>query len=349
MERYEFGRMGVISSARLIRLATIILAMAVTVFVSASAQNKLPVAGQPIQKKYSIKVDFPSSVASSYAMTEKTTVKRDYRDDQHKNYEREVSYYFTMGKVGETDDGLTKIMCNIDSLKYSLKEGNVILHYDSQNPRNSNIKGDFADLIYTQAPLNHTFVLLLDKKNIVKGITGNDENGGIEWLRNYILVEGAEAMDTAQKFLWLDGISLNRLQTLVDMNGGLVRERMLIAEDSSWSQPSLVRLDCIEFSDTLTAKVTDVSRGVYSIESTVSGLQANVNREHRMFGIPGPGTVLSTESGSGKTKLKVNQQGSIRSYDADFTAKVNCKYGNEKFVQTITTSVRCSILNQFEW
>ncbi|GAB1430823.1 hypothetical protein MASR2M18_16570 [Ignavibacteria bacterium] len=340
--------MGVISSARLIGRTIIASAIIVASFASVTAQEA-QVAGQPIRKKYSIKVDFPQNVASSYAMTEKTIVKRDYRDDQHKNYEREVSYYFTMGTIGETEDGLTKLLCNIDSLKYSFKEGNVALQYDSQNPRASNIKGDFADLTYTQAPLNHMFVLLLDKKNIVKGITGNGESGDVEWLRNFILVEGAESMDTAQKFLWLDGISLNRLQTLVDMNGGLIRERMLIADDSSWSQPSLIRLDCIEFTDTLTAKVTAVSRGVYSIESTVSGLKANVNREHRMFGIPGPGTVLSTEYGSGKTKLKVNQKGSIRGYDADFTAKLNCRYGNEKFVQTITTSIRCSILNQFGW
>ncbi len=316
---------------------------------ASKAQYTAPSTGKPLPKKYSIKVDYPSHVASSYALTEKTIVKRDYRDDQHKNYEREVTYYFTMGKVGETDNGLTKILCNIDSLRYTFKENNKTLHYDSQEPRNSNIKGEFADLTYTQAPLNHMFVMLLDNKNTIVDINGNNEDNDIEWLRKYILVDGADVMDTAQKFLWLDGISRNRLQTLVDLNGGLIRERMLVGEDSTWSQPSLVRLDGIEFSDTLTAKVATVSRGVYSVETIVSGLKADRDREHRMFGIPAPASVDSTISGSGKTKLKLNKEGSIRAYDADYSAVIQGHYQHEKFVQSINTSIRCIILSQFEW
>lgn len=339
-----FSLVGLITRTGIIAAACVLIA---TGFLS--AQGSSPATGQPSQKKYSVKVDFPANVASSYAMTEKTAVKRTYRDNQEKSYEREVAYYFTTGKIGETDDGLTKVLCIVDSLRYSFKQDGKTLMYNSQNPRGSNIKGDFADLTYTYACLNHQFVLLLDKKNTIVNITGVGEPNDIDWLQNYIVVEGAEAMDTAQKYVWLDGISRNRLQTLVDMNRGLIQGKMLVAEDSTWSRPTITRLDGIEFTDTLTAKVTGVSRGVYSIETVASGITANTAREQRFFGIPGPAPIESTVSGKGKTKLKVNQQGSIRGYEADYDVVINGKYKNEKFVQSINTSVRYSILNQFSW
>lgn len=336
--------MGVIARTGIVAAVCIIIA---TGFLS--AQDKSSSAGQPPQKKYSIKVDFPANTASSYAMTEKTTVKRTYRDNQEKSYEREVDYYFTMGKIGETEDGLTKVLCIVDSLRYKFKQNETTLTYDSQNPRSSNIKGDFADLTYTYACLNHEFILLTDKKNTIVNVTGSGEPNDIEWLRNYIVVDGADVMDTAQKYIWLDGLSRNRLQTLVDMNRGLIQEKMLVAEDSTWSRPSMIRLDGVEFTDTLSAKVTGVSRGVYSIETVASGIMGNTAREQRFFGIPGPAPIESTVSGKGKTKLKVNQQGSIRGYEADYDVVINGKYKNEKFVQSINSSVRCSILNQFNW
>lgn len=335
--------------ARLVITTIATVALLATEPQQALAQQKIPATGEAAKKKYSLKVDFPQNVASSYALTEKTTVQRDYRDNQKKNYQREVSYYFTMGKIGETEDGLTRVLCNLDSLNYSFTQGETTLNYNSQNSRASNVKGDFADLVYAQSILNHQFVLLMDKKNMVVGVTGKGEPNDIEWLRNYILVEVADIMDTAQKFLWLDGISDNRVTTLTDLNRGLIRERMTVAEDSSWSRPAILRLDGIEFSDTLTAKVTGLSRGVVSIECTSSGLKANTAREQRFFGIPAPATIESTVSGSGKTKLKVNQQGSIRGYEADYSAVIKGRHKNENFVQSITTSVRCSILNQFGW
>ncbi|MFM8840676.1 MAG: hypothetical protein ACKOFB_06220 [bacterium] len=222
--------------------------------------------------KYALRVDFKENVYSSYVMDEKTVVKRMYRDSNDKQYQRKVQYHFTQSPESPKGEGLP-LVTNIDSMKYAFFDGPTQLLYDSQNPKAATVNTEFPDAISNMALLNHQFVLMYSPQTEVVNVRGVDQPGDIDWLRNYIIKEGQDALDTAQRFTWLNALKDEQAAWIGDVSKQLIPGKMVIAPDSVWRRAIRLRLDGIDFIDTVEVRVSAYSKGEYVLEAVSKALQ----------------------------------------------------------------------------
>jgi hypothetical protein len=298
--------------------------------------------------KYGLRVDFKQGVYTSYTMDEKTRVKRLYRDSLTRSYQRQLQYSFTQspGK-SKSEQGLS-IVTNIDSMRYAFKEGNTELLYDSQNPKAATVNTEFPDAISTMALLNHQFALIYSPGTTVMDVVGVDQPGDIEWLRNYVTVEGKDALDTAQKFTWLHGTSNEQACYIADVSKGLILGKMLIKPDSIWRSPIQLRLDGIDFTDTVEMRVVSYKKGEYVLEGQSRALKPVMNKDARFFGVPAP-VPVKVGAGSGKIIMEISSAGWVRKVDIDYVAEVEAQYRRESFSQKIETKASWKLNGRYKW
>ncbi|MFN8360616.1 MAG: hypothetical protein U0264_11945 [Candidatus Kapaibacterium sp.] len=307
---------------------------------TAAPQSAVPV------KKYSLRVDWKDGVVHTYSVTEKTKVKRVYRDNIEKNYERETTYFLSMSSTG-TEKGMTTLRCVVDSLRYKFTEGNTVLYYDSYDEKQSNIKGEFPDLTGTFACMSHQFEFKIAPTGEVASVSGVGENGDIDWLKDYIN-DPESPMDTLQKILWLSCISDENLKMIADIPKGIIAGKMQIKADSVWKRQVGMRLDGINFVDTLETEVASFAKNNFVISSVSKALQPKPMQAVRMFGIPGLADVLSGK-GTGKVRLDMSSGGTVRKAEITYNADIEAKYKLEKFSENIQTTVSCTLIGQYKW
>ena len=297
--------------------------------------------------KYSLRIDFKENVYASYKMDENTKVSRVYRDSVTKNYFRKLQYNFTQSPQSGAEDGLA-VVTNIDSMKYAFKEGNAELLYDSQNPKAATVNTEFPDAIANMSLLNHQFAIVYNPKTEVIKVRGIDQPGDIDWLRNYVLKEGNDALDTAQKFNWMHSLKDEQAAWIGDVSKQLIPGKLLISPDSVWIRPIRLRLDGIDFFDTVSVRVSAYSKGEYSIEAVSVSLKANESADARFLGIPAPVPVKKS-SGKGMIKMDINSSGWVKKVEINYMANVESQYKREVFNQTIETKSVWTLLGRYKW
>lgn len=297
--------------------------------------------------KYALRVDFKENVYSSYVMDEKTVVKRMYRDSNDKQYQRKVQYHFTQSPESPKGEGLP-LVTNIDSMKYAFFDGPTQLLYDSQNPKAATVNTEFPDAISNMALLNHQFVLMYSPQTEVINVRGVDQPGDIEWLRNYIIKEGQDALDTAQRFTWLNALKDEQAAWIGDVSKQLIPGKMVIAPDSVWRRAIRLRLDGIDFIDTVEVRVSAYSKGEYVLEAVSKALQPVTKDDARFFGIPAPVPVQQGK-GEGTITMEMNSSGWVKKVTLKYNAKVSAQYKREQFTQDIGTETTWTLLGRYKW
>ncbi len=296
-------------------------------------------------RKYSIYVDWKDRIVHSYSINHKTKVKRVYRDNIEKNYERDVTYYVSMSSVG-SEKGFTKLQCNIDSLKYTFTEGKSVLHYDSQDNKKTTIKTEFPDLTSTFGMMNHQFQFLISSYGEVAKVSGIGQSGDLDWLKQF--VSEGDSTDTLSKILWGNVMSDENLKMIADVSKGLIAGKMQIKADSVWSRNIGLRLDGLNFTDSAKIQVASHSKDIIVISGSSTKLSPVLPQETRMYGIPGLGTVLSGK-GTGTLRLDLTPRGTIKKQELNYIADIEAKYKLEKFTENIQTTLSCTLLGQFKW
>jgi len=335
-----------ICSKALRKIIVTVIFISGTIGAIAQQAGKSPLNPDTPVRKYSIYVDWKDKVAHSYSIINKTKVKRIYRDNIEKVYERNVTYFVTMSSTG-TENGFTKLLCNIDSLQYTFIEGNTTLYYDSQHDEKTTIKTEFPDLTSTFGMMNHQFQFLVSPYGEVAKVTGIGQPGDLDWLKKFI-VDGGDALDTLQKTLWYSVMSDENLKMIADISKGLIAGKMQIKADSIWMRPIRIRLDGLNFTDTAKVQVASHAKDNIVISAASSNLLPVLPQETRMFGIPGLGQVFSGK-GSGTIRLDLTPRGTIKKQELNYTADIEAGYKLEKFTENIQTTVSCTLLGQFKW
>lgn len=300
--------------------------------------------------KYALRVDFKDNVYASYVMDEKTVVNRMYRDSIGKQYQRKVQYNFTQSPQSPQPSGIDglAIVCNIDSMKYAFFDGPAQLLYDSQNPKAATVNTEFPDAIANMALLNHQFALVYSPKTEVIDVIGVDQPGDLIWLRNYIINEGKDALDTAQKFTWMHALKDEQAAWIADVSKQLIAGKIVIAPDSIWKRPIRLRLDGIDFIDTVDVRIAEYSKGEYVLEAVSKALTPVKNDDVRFFGIPAP-VPIQEANGNGVIRMEMNSSGWVKKVTLKYNAKVTAQYKREQFTQEIKTESTWTLLGRYKW
>ncbi|MGA1434044.1 MAG: hypothetical protein ACO34C_00945, partial [Candidatus Kapaibacteriota bacterium] len=198
------------------------------------------------------------------------------------------------------------------------------------------------------ALLNHQFVLVYSPQTEVVNVRGVDQPGDIEWLRNYIINEGKDALDTAQKFTWLNALTDEQAAWIGDVSKELIAGKMVIAPDSVWKRGIRLRLDGIDFIDTVEVRVSAYSKGEYVVEAVSKALKPVTSNDARFFGVPAPVPIQQGE-GQGTIIMEMNSSGWVKKVTLKYNAKVTAQYKREQFTQDINTETTWTLLGRYKW
>lgn len=278
----------------------------------------------------------------NYVFTEKTLIHRKHSDSSEKNFEREVTYYISHVAPKPSENGFTTVQVLVDSMTYRFREGTFIIEYNSMRDATPNLK--FLDLQYATVPLNRSFDMTVSSYGDIAEVKGEQ----IDWLRNYVTVEGKDIMAPIQKFIWLDGISDNNLKHFGDITKGIIPNSNT-GRNSTWSHPVSLRINNIDFSGDVQANIASAQDGIFKIEAAADSLQVSTStKETRLYGITD--LVHLKPSSKASTKFSIELDGSnVRRVEADCMAVLDANVKNENFRDTISTKLSWTLTGQTQW
>jgi len=298
--------------------------------------------GQPEKDTayYKVTLKYPLKTYTSYKMSEETEVRRIYSDSSVKEYKREIVYYITTAFPELPEDGFVKVQVTVDSMTYKFKSGEKEVTFDSQEEEKP--IPNFQDLAISSIQLGRTFDLTYSSYNELAKIEGEE----LDWLKNYILVEGKDILDTLKKHYWLRGISFERLRYIGDLQKSLIPPGK-VRTDSTWKSDFAFEIDGIAFTDTASTRIINYNAGIFTLFSNMNNLQP-VREGVVLYDIPYIADV-DTGRGAGTYTLEVRPNGTISMIKAEFEAEVKIKVKNEVFTQRMRSKTSWDQFRQFKW
>jgi len=292
--------------------------------------------------EYKVAVKYPTKVYHYYKMTEETSVWRQYSDSSVKEYKRQYTMFFTLFPPDPPDDGFVKVSVTFDSLRYKFYEQDKLLYeFDSQSEVMP--KSSFFDMTVTTIPNGRSCDFVYSPYGEIAQYGGED----IDWLTDYVLVKGKNVLDTLNKFVWMQGISLDHMAYLADLQKQIFPVKNMKI-DSLWTSDFSIELDGINFYDTATVKITDYSLGVFTLEAVVKNLQP-INKQARLYGIKSKLADIDAGRGRGSYKVQVSPRGAVSLAEAEFHAEVVPRINKERFKQKIHTKIKWELVGQYKW
>lgn len=291
--------------------------------------------------RYLLRTQNAPGVRQNYTLTETTTVVRTGKDMQPMEYRREVVYYFSQHANEEPQKGFTKLEVIVDSMTYRMVRAGDVWTYNSQD-----VTADQAlslpDIEASSALLNRPFTVTLSPYGeIVK-----TESEEIDWLKNYVVVEGRTMLDTLKKFVWLDGISGPVINNIADVRLNLL-PFTFITPDSTWKRSVSFRAADISFSDTAAVSVTKVDEDNYILSAHADSLRAVQQITHKFD----RQDFVSVTGGTGKAtaSLTVSRFGTVHNAEWTLEADAQLKEGTQEFHEKLRKVYSLTLTGQYRW
>ena len=247
--------------------------------------------------------------------------------------------FFTQTAGDTRKDGFLTAEVSVDSLFYKFTEGDAVYEFNSQAENPGALT--FEDLKAVSVPLGKFFDMKFSPYDEVVAVEGEK----LDWFRNYVVEQGRGYLDTATSFMWLDGISIERLKYITDVKKLIFpTEPQFI--DSLWFSPFHFQIEGLNFSDTVGAKVTQVIDGYKTIEVKNIKLKP-YPQTGRFYGIKG--MLLSVESAksNGSFMLSLTPKGSVRRAEGTFETELTSRVRKDKFTEKVSVNAVWELLGQF--
>ena len=220
---------------------------------------------------YQITIKDSWNIYRTYKLNEATEISRTYSDNSVKTYKRDDEIYFTLTYRNPPSHGFFKVDVSVDSMIYKFTEGEATIEFNSNSDQNKPIH--FKDLEAWGVPVGRAFEMTYSSYKDVAKLEGED----LEWLRNYINEQGKGIVDTLTNFIWLQGISEERLTYITDLYKVYIPDKW-IPKDSVWTSPFDYQINGIPFQDTVFAKVSDATSGFFTVEAKTNKMAAIINQ-----------------------------------------------------------------------
>lgn len=322
--------MNVMHSFRLALAATTAL---ISCVASSSAQQQ----AAPPGREYKLQTLYRASIAQSYEFVEQTSVERIFRDSTTTTYARTATYFMTVRCI-EALDGVSKVVVNLDSLKYKFTSDGKEIAYDSQKditPKN------FADLNNYIGPLNRSFELTYSPYGEVTNISGDQ----IDFWREY-LEQNAADLDSVLYTIWTQSLSRENLLHVGDLQKRLI-PGLRRAVDSTWKHQLALRVDGMLYTGNVRSRLAAYEGGLYHI-ITQDTLTAAPGQIIHTYNVPELVRVIDGSVTLNNTVL-LSTAGTINEFTSILKGSSQLVAGREPFRQNITSTLQWKLLGQYQW
>ena len=321
-----------------IRLSVFLALLFIFLF-SFDLKSDDPVKGvEPVTYKLAAK--YYTNVANIFKFTEVSEFTRIFDDSSTHKFKRESTFYFSLNSRSIPENGFTTLDVTIDSLVYRFTEGEAVYKFNSQDEDPGDIA--FNDLQTIFVPLGKSFDMVYSPYGEVAKIEGEK----LDWLRNYINKDGSSLMDTVENFMWLDGISKERLEHITNLQKFLFLPGPIL-QDSSWKSLFNIQIDRKNFFDTVDVKIEKIKEGFITINAISKNL-TNLPQSSIFYGIKGSLVPVTNSRGTGNYKIELSPRGTIRYAEANFNVDIGAKKGNSKFTDKVQVKMTWQLLGQYK-
>ena len=285
-------------------------------------------------------VKYPLHDYGVYKFNEVTEVTRTYSDGSQKNYKRDITYYFTQFIPDLPKDEFNTVKVSIDSLLYKFQVSDAVFEWNSQI--DTLAPPNFPDLNAVSIALGRDYDMIYSPYGELVKIEGEK----LDWLKNYIVVEGKDRLDSLKKIIWLRGISSEHLKFLTDLQKRIIQPGK-VRRDSIWTSPINIQLDEVNYFDTSKTRITDYDAGYISLETKMSDLRP-VQENIRLYDISQVANSIDG-TGSGIYGIRVGANGWISKAWMDVKGTLKAQVKNEIFTQTIMTKANWEIISHYKY
>jgi hypothetical protein len=282
---------------------------------------------------------FPIGIQHVYRYTDTTEVSKLLPDSTTVKYKRVITYFFTLNRNKKDKDGFMTLEVSLDSMRYYLKEGRAEIYWDSQDDSSGGI--NFRDLKYSSVPLGHYFDMTYSPYGEIAKISGEN----VDWYFGYLDKYADQLNDTIEKFIWYDGMSLKRLGQITNVRKiDFPDEKMPI--DSTWITPLTLQIEHINFTDTVKAKISDVTNGYMTIVAEAKNLRALPGR-YLFYNIKDMLLPVLKSKGVGKYVITLSPRGHIEKAQGNFLINMEIPVHKDIFKLKIKSSMHWDLLGMY--
>lgn len=290
--------------------------------------------------EYGFKISYPTGIYNVYKFTEITNVQRKYSDSSVKEYERELTYFINHFYSDLPQNGFNKVQVTIDSMYYKFTEGDAVFEFDSRLEDIPNI--NFQDLTVAAVSLGKSFFMTYSPYGDLAKLEGED----LDWLRNYVLVNGKDALDTLKKFFWLRGVSESHLAFISDLQKKVIPSGR-VRGDSVWTTEIFLETDGIDVFDELKSELVSYNAGIYTISGKSDNLRLNAVQA-QLYPI-NQLVDLDTCRGTVKYEVQIAPRGVIKEVNSEIDAEVVARIKKEQFYQRSKTKLKWELIGQYKF
>ncbi len=288
--------------------------------------------------KYNISLRYPLSILHKYKYEETTEVLRTFSDSSRRSYERNVQYFFTHNNNQMRDDGIIVLDVSIDSLIYSFKEKKSEIYYHSQGEDLSAF--NFPDFKTVSVPLSKSFKLYISPYGEPIKLEGERLNE----FRNY-LKKGAGQIDSLELFYWEDGISDERLISIVLPNK-ISLPSSVIEKDSTWKSLYKMQADYKNLNDSCDVKFLGFVNGNYNITTEANKYVFNKNSNY--FPLLSKLAKIDSVKGTSEYELNITPRGTIKYATSDYDIIIFGTHIRDFFYDIIKSKSSWELLGQYK-
>jgi len=318
-------------------MPTALLSTALCLLFTAGVAFAQQPGAAPSNREYRLQALYRAGVAQNYEMVEQTTVERTHSDSSKKTYSRSVKY-FVATRCIESQDGVSRLVVNIDSLIYNFKGEGAEISYDSQKDITPKV---FPDLNSYIGPLNRTFELTVSPYGEVSKVSGEQ----IDFWRDY-LEQNANDLDTLLYTIWMQSLERENLLQYGDIQRRVIPGKRK-AVDSTWMHDLSLRIDGVNYGGKVTSRLAEFSGGVYTL-ITKDTIRAGKNQTAHVYGIPSVTQVLDGGAVVDNT-LMLTSSGTINEVTCLVSAWMRARIHSEVFTQRITSTTLWKLTGQYQW
>lgn len=323
------------------KLIALLFLLSVTFF---STQDIIaqPAKGEEGKKVITYKIDcfFPVTIRNHYSYSEKTEVTRIYSDDSEIKFSRELTFFFDVKAPGQSRDGFTILDISIDSMHYKYIKDNLTYEYNSQNSIPGNFK--IMDFLATIVPLGKFFFLTYSPYGNVSKIEGEELLYFINSLK-----KKEKSMDPINKYIWMEGVSTNRLKHITDMKK-INYPSYAIAEDSTFITPLTFQLNHINIQDTVEMKFESVSNGYMKFIGKIGDVETTT-KQARFEDIDDNFVEIIDLKANGIITTELAPRGTPEETIIDLNIQVKGKIKKEIFIEKVKTKMKWQLLGQWQY
>lgn len=300
-----------------------------------------PIKGKKSEFTFKVLQRYTAPKPYVYHYTQRDTVVRVFSDESKKVFFRDVDYFFTILAESSPKDGFIYVTVSIDSMMYKIKDGDAEFFYDSRDDFSSS-GIEFDDMEYYNVPMGRMFEMNLSPYGEVGGFSSES----LDWIRDYVTVQGKGRISDKKMFLWTKGLSDEMFAHIADVRK-LEVPLGFLKIDTTWASPLSMEVGSLSFTGDVNAQLADYETANIFISTTLDSLEC-FQEKAVFYGINELVDIVAADV-KGSLNVVINHLGAVDVATIKANMSATAKIKKEIFTENVYSEMKWTLLGRYKY